>query len=532
MIKRQVRILIVEDDESMSRSLQISLRKLGYEISGMVASAEEAITQVRTNLPDLILMDITLSGDTDGIVAAEMIHSLVRLPIVYITGRIDIEQWERARITEPFGYILKPFDLRELDVVIAAALYKSRKEEEIFSSNNSRDHYLQEFKGAIIHSDLNLRPQFVHGPIEEIIGYKADEIIAGRPSLEEILHPEERPIYSAEERDKLLNLPHFSLSRECRIITQDKQVRWIRETVKNMVNEQGVPSLIEWVIHDITDNKILREDLKQARNQLLLSEKLASIGQLTAGIAHEINNPVGYISNNLEILRTYTTEYQVIFAKNEQLKQSIEHNDLERAKAIVNELSMYEQEINLDYMTSDMDKLLQHTAKGMDKIQKIVLGLRTFARRDIDVVEQVDIEMVLEGILSIVLNEIKFKAQLTKEYAKLPPVRCNAQELGQVFINLLTNAAQAITDRGQIKIKTYTTSTHACIAISDTGCGIPLENLDKLFTPFFTTKKAGVGTGLGLSISYDIIKKHGGDILVNSQAGQGATFTVLLPKEP
>lgn len=530
------RILVVEDEGLIALCLKRYLELLGYEISAMVTTGEEAVAQVQKSPPDLVLMDITLSGKINGIEASQQINLISNIPIVYITGHSDIEQWQKAKVTEPFGYIIKPFELRELEVVVAAAFYKFRKEEELFAISSSCHSYLENFRGVILRSDLNFNPVFMHGPVEQVMGYKADEIMKGKPRLEELIHPEERPLYSLEDQEKLKALPNFTVTKECRIVTRDNQIRWVSETAKNMLNQSGKPVMIEWIIRDITDYKDVvckleeaKDNFNESHKQLLQLEKMASIGQLAAGVVHEINNPIGFISNNMEFLKQYIADYTKVFRMVGNLKNSVEEENMEKAKSIVVEMTQLEQDINLEYMINDVDKLLDHTQKGIERVKKIVMDLRTFVRRGDEIMEMTDAEAVMEGILNIVWNEIKYKAELKKEYGKIPLVRCNAQEVGQVFINLLVNAAQAISDKGEMTIRTYSTNNHACIAISDTGCGIAPQNMDKIFTPFFTTKGIGKGTGLGLSVSYDIMKRHNGDIRVESQEGKGTTFTVLLP---
>jgi signal transduction histidine kinase len=180
-------------------------------------------------------------------------------------------------------------------------------------------------------------------------------------------------------------------------------------------------------------------------------------------------------------------------------------------------------------MMIDTDNLLKDNQGGIERIRKIVKDLRTFARENNDMMDLVKIEEVIDSILSIVHNELKYKADLKKDYGKTPLVRCNTQRMGQVFINLLVNATHAIEDRGVIEIRTYQQDKYLCIDIKDTGKGIPPENLKKIFDPFFTTKPVGQGTGLGLSVSYEIVKKHEGNIKVQSEVGKGTTFTVMLP---
>ena len=272
-------------------------------------------------------------------------------------------------------------------------------------------------------------------------------------------------------------------------------------------------------------------DIREAQNQLIQSEKLASIGQLAAGVAHEINNPIGFISNNVEMLQRYLADYGKVLKMLEGLKKSIGQGDMEKAKSVISQMDQFEQEIDLAYVINDIDKLLQNTQRGIERVQKIVMDLRTFAREGNDVIESVKIEEIIDSILSIVHNELKYKAELKKDYGDTPLIQCRAQRLGQVFINLLINAVQAIEEKGTIEIKTYKQDGHVCIDIKDTGKGIESGNLRKIFDPFFTTKPVGQGTGLGLSVSYEIIKKHGGEIKVESTLGKGTRFTVILPVE-
>jgi signal transduction histidine kinase len=283
-------------------------------------------------------------------------------------------------------------------------------------------------------------------------------------------------------------------------------------------------------------NKTLQElqrsnnDLKQMQAQLFQSEKLAAIGQLAAGVAHEINNPVGFISNNIEILKEYIMAYKKITQTTGDLKRSIEDQDLEKARSIIEGLTKLEEECNIEFIKNDVDGLIDKSRIGIERIKKIVLDLRVFARQDSeDAREIIKIEEVIEGILGIVHSELKYKAEVIKEYTNTTSVKCNQQRMGQVFINLFINAAQAIKERGKIIIRTYQEDRWVCVDISDTGQGIPQENLKKIFDPFFTTKPVGKGTGLGLSVCHEIIAKHQGEIVVRSKVGEGTTFTVKLP---
>jgi len=289
-------------------------------------------------------------------------------------------------------------------------------------------------------------------------------------------------------------------------------------------------NMIYGVVRDISLIKQNELALKSSQAQLLQSEKLASIGQLAAGIAHEINNPIGFISNNMEILQEYIGKYTKILGIVENIKLQISDGDIEKAKAGVDKLTELEDEVDLDFIKNDINKLLEQSGQGLERVRKIVLDLSIFTRKEnAENMDLIKIEEVMDSILSIVSNELKYKAELIKEYGDIPLIRGNAQQLGQVFINLLVNAGQAIEEKGKIIIKTYQQDGYVCIDVSDTGKGIQEENLKKIFDPFFTTKPVGKGTGLGLTVSHEIIKKHGGEIRVKSKIGEGTTFTVMLP---
>lgn len=271
------------------------------------------------------------------------------------------------------------------------------------------------------------------------------------------------------------------------------------------------------------------DDLTAMHSQLIQSEKMASIGQLAAGVAHEINNPLGFIINNMEVLQQYVDYYTKIMHMMENLQKGVEEENMEKARSIVKEFTQFGQEIDLNYIINDTGTLLQHTQRGLERVHKIVVDLRTFAREGSDTMEATKVETIIDSILDIVQNELKYKAELKKNYGDTPLIQCSPQRLGQVFINFLVNSAQAIENKGIIEIKTYTQNGYVCVDVSDTGRGISADDLKKIFDPFFTTKPVGQGTGLGLSVSYEIIMKHKGEIKVRSEVGRGTTFTVMLP---
>ncbi len=276
--------------------------------------------------------------------------------------------------------------------------------------------------------------------------------------------------------------------------------------------------------------KKTHDELKMTQTQLIQSDRLAAIGQLAAGVAHEINNPIGYIMSNLSTLDKYISSLLEVLRATNQLKIAAEQGrDFEKVIRQVKEINELEKKVNMDFILNDIATLLRESESGVERIVNIVNDLKTFTRSDKNVIEPTNLHQVMDSVINIVWNELKYKAELKKEYSDIPLVNCNGQQLSQVFMNMLVNAAQAIETKGTITVKTYAKQDQVFVEIVDTGKGIRKEIVDKIYDPFFTTKEVGKGTGLGLSISYDIIKKHHGKIEVESEVGKSTRFIISLP---
>ena len=263
--------------------------------------------------------------------------------------------------------------------------------------------------------------------------------------------------------------------------------------------------------------------LEEAQNQLLQSEKMASIGQLAAGVAHEINNPIGFVSSNLGSLRGYV---EPLFGLLALLKDT--PPDVLPAN-IRDELVRVDSAIDLGFVQEDLPQLLNESEDGLLRVKKIVQDLKDFSRVDHADWQDADLNAGLESTLNVVMNEVKYKAEVRKDFQVLPPVRCIAAQLNQVFMNLIVNAAHAIPERGTITLSTRAEGDWVCIGVKDTGAGMSDEVKRRIFEPFFTTKPVGQGTGLGLSLSFSIVQKHGGRIEVDSEPGVGTSFRVWIP---
>jgi hemerythrin-like metal-binding protein len=266
--------------------------------------------------------------------------------------------------------------------------------------------------------------------------------------------------------------------------------------------------------HDMAEANLQLEDKVAKRTrELLQAEKMASIGQLAAGVAHEINNPIGFVNSNLGTLGRYV----------EDLLRFVDLG------AATPEGQVLKQNIDLEYLRADLADLLRESQEGLDRVRKIVANLKDFSRIDQAEWQEADLIAGLESTLNVVWHEIKYKAEIMREFSHLPLVRCVPAQINQVFMNLLVNAAQAIAQQGTITLRSGADAQWAWVEIADNGCGMDEATQHRMFEPFFTTKPVGTGTGLGMSVIYDIVSKHGGRFDVDSRAGQGTRIRVWLP---
>jgi PAS domain S-box-containing protein len=351
---------------------------------------------------------------------------------------------------------------------------------------------------------------------EDILGrhfslfYVTEDIVAGKP---------ERLLQTAGKQERVED--------EGWRRRKDGSKVWSNEIISAVRDTDGRLIGFSKVTRDMSERRRADEERSRLQASMLQGQKLQAIGQLSAGIAHEINNPVGYILSNLNTMGEYCTDLRKLAAAGAEAAKAWQ--DKRDPSAALEEYVRISTEIHADHVLSDLMDIVSDCKLGGEKIRDIVRSLREFSHVDPSELLPTDLNKVLEDSLRICWNELKYKATLKKEFGTLPAVPVYAQRLSQVFVNLLVNAAQAIDKRGEILLKTYVENEEAVVKIRDTGKGIAPEHLPKIFEPFFTTKEIGAGTGLGLHVAYKIITAHRGKIEVASEIGRGTEFTVRLP---
>ncbi|UXI66888.1 two-component regulator propeller domain-containing protein [Tahibacter amnicola] len=317
------------------------------------------------------------------------------------------------------------------------------------------------------------------------------------------------------------------MQAEANLALHDANTRLHQEIDERLLAERAVQQRnveLELLNQELAS---LNRKLAGTQTQLIESEKMASVGLLAAGVAHEINNPIAFVRANLGSLKSYLDRTLSVLMAYQQLE-----SELPAENPKLSQVTTLKRHVELDFIRADAPSLLAESLAGVTRVETIVKDLRDFSHIDSVEWQFVDIHQCLESTLNVIAHELRNKADIVRDYSEVPPVECLAFQINQVFLNLLINACQAMDQRGTITIHTEHDEHEARIRISDTGKGIAARDLKRVFEPFFTTKPVGMGTGLGLSVAYGIMQKHGGTIEVVSELGQGAAFTVHLPIHP
>lgn len=528
------RVLVVDDERSLRRTFSLFLRDDGHDVE-TAEDVDQALATLEKGTFDVVVSDIILPRRSGVSLMEAIADRWPDIKVILVTGEPTVETAASAVRSGAYDYISKPVSSSKIRKVVASAARVKNLQDDNrrLQAENEQQRAelarLVEVRTAEVHDtrvalastverisriasnipgvmiqferreDGEFSFTFLAESARETLGLVPDEVIADFKVLIDRVHPEHRE----ELRQSLArSAEELSLwSWEGRIMLPSGEVRWFQAQSRPVETPSGK---IVWdgVMLDMSERKDL-----QAR--LMLSDRMASIGTLAAGVAHEINNPLTYVLTNLHILA-------------KRADRALGMSDAEQARDLM--------------CTEDTLQLLRETSEGARRVRDIARDLKTFSRSS-DEVQPCDPRQVLDSSVRMAINEIRHRARLERNYMDTPMVLANSSRLGQVFLNLIVNAAQAIpegaSDRNVIRLTTsMSLNGWAEVAVTDTGSGIPPEILDRIFEPFVTMKPVGVGTGLGLYICRDIVSNLGGMIEVDSKVGVGTTFKVCLPPAP
>jgi signal transduction histidine kinase len=465
------RILVIEDSPTQAKQLAFLLEDAGFEVE-TVGDAECGFERLAAGRFDLVLSDLMLPGDS-GFDLCRRIKADAKLrsiPVVVHTSQADPVNVLRGLQAGADGFMTKD---REPDEIIG----RIRRTLDRCLREKPQDHEAERMRVVFLKQEFDLwarREQLV------------DVVLC---SFEDVVH--------------------------------------LNQTIQETVRELG--KLNAQLKESIQSEREAHEALKQAQVQLVQAEKLSSLGQMVAGVAHEINNPLAFVTNNIAVLQRDVKALHDLIV----LYQEAEPALAEHQPAVLARVREFGEQIDLPYTLDNLDKLMTRSRDGLKRIQQIVKDLRVFARLDESDLHAVDLNDSIQSTLHMAGSRADAKqVRLVADLAPLPPVTCYPAKVNQVVLNLVTNAIDASAPGGTVTVRTCAAADGVEIHVLDAGCGIDPAIRDKIFDPFFTTKPLGQGTGLGLSISHGIVKDHGGRIEVDSAPGCGAHFTVYLPLEP
>jgi two-component system NtrC family sensor kinase len=555
-------ILVVDDSPMTCRMVEEAFRSSPYKLL-TAGSGEEALRKVlsKEDPIDVVLTDVMMPG-IGGMALMDKIHEHHRdLPVILMTAYSSIDTVVAAIKKRAFDLILKPFDKS----LLLQAVEKALKHHHLLNLEKS---YLQTLKTTVQEKTCELQRKMqelneskaaqmaeherLKGVFRQVEGIK-EELQRTMDCIDDmvmLVDPQDK-IRRCNQAVKNISGKDYpdiiGSSWQSFVATSDLKPekgftpgtevfhepsnRWFVYNVHSFVDATtSVKKGTVITLVDTTEQKntmaaleYAYQELKATQSHMLQTEKMASIGQLAAGVAHEINNPIGFVTSNLGTLGKYAE--RLVKFQSELSQLLIQHAPPEAIK----KLDTLRADLRIDHVVKDISSLVAESLDGTNRVARIVSDLKVFSRTDHEDLKRSDLNACIETAINIVWNELKYKVELIREFSQLPEIDCYPQKLSQVFMNLLVNASHAIDKQGRITVATRSDGTSATITIADTGCGIEESHRARIFEPFFTTKEVGKGTGLGLSISYDIIKKHGGEITVQSEVGKGTTFTITLP---
>jgi PAS domain S-box-containing protein len=493
---RSARILIVEDDRIVARDIELQLTRIGHSVVGMTGRGEDALRLALSTQPELVLMDIRLEGTIDGVDAAEQIRQRCHVPVVFLTAYADDETVRRASLTEPFGYLLKPFEDTELRTVIEMALYKHGAERKLRESERRFVTTLSSIGDAVIATDSQARVTFMNPVAEALTGWPQSEAI-GRPLPEvfHIAHEETRKTVE-DPADTVMRLGTVAgLANHTILLARNGREIPIDDCSAPIIDDRGATVGAVLVFRDITQRRRSEEALRASQATLTHAARLTTMGELVVSIAHELNQPLMAIVTNAE------TCLQWLSGANP---------DLEEAR-----------------------KAAERVIRNGHRAGDVIASVRALVRKSSSGMTRLDMNGMITEIVDLMRAEIRCHEVVlsTELLPSVEPVWADRVQIEQVLVNLIMNAVEAmslVVGRPRtLRISSESDGDNVLVAIADSGPGIELSKVDQIFESFFTTKPEGLG--MGLSICRSILEAHRGRIWASQNLPHGSILRFTLP---
>ena len=489
-------ILIVEDERIVAKDLQQSLLEMGYDAFAIASSADDAMRCASERRPDVVLMDIRIKGERDGIEAADALRTSFGVPVVYLTAHADEATLERAKRTEPYGYLVKPVKSSELRSVVEVSVHKHAADRRLRERERWFSTTLRCIADAVVTVDVAGNVSFMNPVAEELTGMTSAEAL-GRPNTEvvRLRAPQGSALDAALATRVPVQIDEATLERA------GLRGRLIGDSAAPVLDGDELLGAI-MVFRDISERR-------EAQRRLEFSDRLGSLGTMAAGVAHEVNNPLSVIKANSQFLRAELERALEDGPANEPPNEAMRHI-LRQSISVHTEIQ-----------------------SAASRIEQIVGDLKTFARPRDHTGGPSSVSEAIAWAVRVTAHELRHRAHTVVDVGDVPLVAIDETRLGQVLVNLLVNAALALPSgkatENEVRVSAQSSDGRVVIEVSDTGSGMAPEVVARVFEPFFTTRGQGSGTGLGLAICHGILASVGGDITVTSALAVGTTFRIVLP---
>ncbi len=493
----KIKILVAEDEILIALEIKNRLEKMGYDVPALVSTKKEIIDSVSDLRPDLVLMDIMLNGHMDGIDAAEEIRARFDVPVVYLTAYSDESTLQKAKITEPYGFILKPLDERELYNTVEIAIYKHKMEQRVKENEQRFYTTLKSIGDAVITTDRESKITFMNSVAEELTGWKQNEALG--KSVETIFNiiNSKTGLFTESPVAKVLQKGYvFDLADNSILISKEGREIFIDDSAAPIKDEKNHIRGVVLVFRDITEKIKLEEHVRQ-------SQKMEAVGVLAGGVAHDFNNIMTVIQVSADLAMVGIEKSDPIFQSLMDIQESAE-----RASDLTRQLLFFSRKQPMEFKLINVNQTIDELLHMLKRL--------------------IDDNIIITALLE----------------PTLCPIRADQRTIEQVIINIIINAKDAMPEGGEVILKTKNVilssqdcksmsearpGEYVCISIIDSGFGMDKETISHIFEPFFSTKKPEKGTGLGLSVVYGIVKHHNGWIDVKSEPNRGTEFHIYLP---